>query len=705
MKEQRIKILMDALEDMGIHREDLEARLRNAPASSEADQSLFLLERLQKEGLLPDQKAEEMKMALRFSEEAAGVFLKAHLEQKPVVLLLKGLEEVLKSIGRSTEHDAGHARPAASIQVGHSQTPRREAAKAMTAPIPAESKPLASPPPPPIHAPGEENRTLDEAAGEDDPGEKTEPFEAVSPASLWLPPDKTTRIRDAHYEVIVSLGRGRLTEAFKARDRARGDLVVLKLFPPGFAKNPELVEALFSGVRQAIRLNHPSSRGIRQIVLAESECYLVCEFVEGTALKTLLASGVALPPQKVLALLEPVLEALREAHDLGLPHGSLHPGNILLESSGSVRVLDFGLGGLAETEPGLDPPEGPRIYRAHYLSPERHGSNAPPTAASDVYELGILLYHGLCGRPPFPDQDLERLAHRHARDPLPPMPSSLGDLGVAGANLLARMTAKTPTDRPVSISGLLQEIQQLKNLPCDDGTRPAPQKEAPPATPAPRGPELELESRDKTSARRGRHGRQPTPGGWMQTAATVLLVLVILGVAFAWSRRDPLQAQPKDLAVLAKNLSVRGERDEDVASKLAAAGDRAIPVLQSLLRDGQPGQHVPALRTLADIRTPAAEAELFRHVEHPNPEVRGEVLMFLSPSRRPDTLDVLARGARDPDATVRRKAMIALGHYGGAEALQIVRTLGLPDPDLSVRKQAEVAWQSLSREAEKSKAQ
>jgi HEAT repeat protein len=178
----------------------------------------------------------------------------------------------------------------------------------------------------------------------------------------------------------------------------------------------------------------------------------------------------------------------------------------------------------------------------------------------------------------------------------------------------------------------------------------------------------------------------------------IAVALLVSAAVYAFWPSDPLNWQPKGLAEKARNLSVGGKLDEDVAAKLAAEGDVALPVLRFLVEKGPPEKQIPAAKTLGMIATPRSRALLVEQLGHRRIEVRAEVLMILGRSTWPGAYEHLAKALEAKEPEVRRNAVIALGEFGDPRAIPLIHAR-LQDGDVSVRQQAKTSLDRLGGSA------
>ncbi|MET7463246.1 serine/threonine-protein kinase, partial [Nonomuraea sp. NPDC005501] len=249
------------------------------------------------------------------------------------------------------------------------------------------------------------------------------------------------------YVLMDEIGAGGMGTVWRARHRDSGEVVAVKLLRDGLSADQDLV-LRFVQERQVMRsLRHPNIVTIRDFVVEGERLALVMDLVEGGDLRTLVQRRGTLPPAEAAGLLAQTAGALAAAHDLGIVHRDVKPGNVLLDrATGQVRLTDFGVArilhgpGLTQTSAVIGTPV--------YMAPEVADGGAA-TPAVDVYALGLILYELLAGRPPFVGDHPMVLIRQHAMAVprrLPGMPDTLWALVSACA-------AKDPAARPAGGAG------------------------------------------------------------------------------------------------------------------------------------------------------------------------------------------------------------------------------------------------------------
>lgn len=229
-------------------------------------------------------------------------------------------------------------------------------------------------------------------------------------------------------------------EVWKARDTRLDRTVAVKI------SKEEFNERFEREARAVAALNHPHICTLHDV----GPNYLVMEYIEGKPLQG------PLPVDQVLRYARQMADALDTAHRNGIIHRDLKPANILLTKSG-IKLLDFGLAKQAEApisaqatvRAGLSQP-GMIMGTPQYMSPEQIRDSQAVTPATDVYSLGITLYHALAAWPPFSGDDLASLCIAHLTEPPPDIRTRAAAVPDALAALLHRCLAKQAADRPTA---------------------------------------------------------------------------------------------------------------------------------------------------------------------------------------------------------------------------------------------------------------
>src|SRR5262245_58693212 len=217
----------------------------------------------------------------------------------------------------------------------------------------------------------------------------------------------------SHYRILSLLGRGGMGAVYLALDTNLGRKIALKLLPEQFTKDTEQVRRFEREARAASALNHPNILTIHEIGAIDHCHFIISEFVEGQTLRRRIANN-PMELNSVLDVAIQVASALAAAHAAGITHRDVKPENVMLRPDGLVKVLDFGLAKLIETQsPSVETrastiemqstETGVVMGTVRYMSPEQ-ARGQKVDERTDVFSLGVMLYEMVAGRRPFEGQ-------------------------------------------------------------------------------------------------------------------------------------------------------------------------------------------------------------------------------------------------------------------------------------------------------------
>jgi serine/threonine-protein kinase len=273
------------------------------------------------------------------------------------------------------------------------------------------------------------------------------------------------------------LGAGGMGVVYRAEQPVLERSVAIKLLRADGCRSEEAVSRFYTEARAASRLNHPNSVSVLDFgVTDDAVPYLVMEYVPGIEVGTLLQREPFMPLPRVCHIVEAVLAALGEAHELGVVHRDLKPENILVTSRSDgerVKVVDFGLARLLQATVGDAPRRwtmpGFTMGTPAYMSPEQIAGD-DVDGRSDLYAVGVILFEMLCGRQPFIDASVRRLRIKHLKDP-PPDPCTVappGRVPPAIGRVVLRALEKDPDDRYATAYDMgiaLRDARRLSSSP------------------------------------------------------------------------------------------------------------------------------------------------------------------------------------------------------------------------------------------------
>jgi YVTN family beta-propeller protein len=269
----------------------------------------------------------------------------------------------------------------------------------------------------------------------------------------------------AGFRLEALLGRGGMGAVYRAEDLRLGRNVALKLLVPELAENERFRERFLRESQMAASLDHPNIVPIYAAGETDGQLYLAMRYVEGYDLRQLLARERALEPARALGLLEQVADALDAAHERGLIHRDVKPGNVLIAArSGREHcyLSDFGLTKQTSSISGLTG-TGELVGTVNYVSPEQiRGEEVDGRA--DLYALGCVLYECLAGEPPFARESEVATLWAHVNEPPHALSAARPELGGEIDSVLARALAKTPAQRQATCGELVSSARTALGL-------------------------------------------------------------------------------------------------------------------------------------------------------------------------------------------------------------------------------------------------
>jgi serine/threonine-protein kinase len=270
---------------------------------------------------------------------------------------------------------------------------------------------------------------------------------------------RATRVLADRYELQGLIGRGGMAEVHRAVDRELGRTVAVKLLPAEHRGDAEYGGRLRDEARAAASIDHPNVVAVHDVGFADGgEVFVVMECVAGRTLRDDLQRRGRLPATEAAAVLVPVCEALAAAHDRGIVHRDVNPGNVMRCSDGTVKLMDFGIARVADVEGFTG--TGVVMGTAAYLSPEQVRCD-PLDGRSDVYAVGCTLYELVTGQVPFRGPSSVEVASQRLREPPVPPRELDRDLSPEFEAVVLRALALEPARRQHDARELADDLRRL----------------------------------------------------------------------------------------------------------------------------------------------------------------------------------------------------------------------------------------------------
>lgn len=276
----------------------------------------------------------------------------------------------------------------------------------------------------------------------------------VDSSSRWGDVSETEtlegRIFSRRYLLGKELGEGGMGTVYQATDLRTGGPVAVKVVRPSLTSDPSYIERLKREAQAAAAVDSPRVVRIIDLSIEEGITYFVMEYVNGRTLAERLKSG-PLTMRQALYVARELAYALDAIHAKGIIHRDLKPQNIKVDPGGAVKLLDFGIARDLK-QPGVTS-VGLFVGSPIYAAPERiDGKN---DIRGDIYAVGAILFEMLMGHPPFTGTSPMAVLHKHATEPVPPLPPTIPELV---QQVVLRCLAKRPEDRYQTPRALIEAL-------------------------------------------------------------------------------------------------------------------------------------------------------------------------------------------------------------------------------------------------------
>jgi serine/threonine-protein kinase len=367
-----------------------------------------------------------------------------------------------------------------------------------------------------------------------------------------------------HYEIVAELGRGGMGVVYKGYEPSLNRYVAIKVLAESLAHDASVKERFLREARSMAALNDPHIIQIFFIGDDGGQTYFVMEFVDGESLSSLLKREGKLKPEQAAKIVYQTAQGLATAHDKGVIHRDIKPGNLMVTSRGAIKIADFGIALSTQDFSRKLTSTGEFVGTPGYLSPEVC-QGRPVDQRSDIFSLGIVLFECLTGRMPFTDESPLGLMLEVVKAEIPDVCSLNAEVDPELSRILAKMVAKEPADRYSSCHELVADLAKhplvAKGGPITLTTQLSPAaatvvgqktpvsgaRPSPSTTPTPRPIPAASVAPPAPVAHEPLAERQPAakaPGRpLMPWAIAAILLLGVAGGAYAMRDRIPFLAQ------------------------------------------------------------------------------------------------------------------------------------------------------------------
>ncbi|MEM7096555.1 MAG: Stk1 family PASTA domain-containing Ser/Thr kinase [Actinomycetota bacterium] len=264
------------------------------------------------------------------------------------------------------------------------------------------------------------------------------------------------------YELHRRLARGGMADVFLARDQLLGRPVAVKVLFPEFATDPKFVERFRREAQAAAGLNHPNIVSIYDWGAEMGTYYIVMEYVEGQSLAQILRRDKILSAEQVTRVALDVSQALGFAHEGGVVHRDVKPGNVLVSPKGEMKVADFGIATALTANADANLTQtGAVMGTATYFSPEQ-AQGHKVDRRSDLYSLGVVMYEMLTGTPPFTGETPVSIAYKHVQEPVIPVSERGVEIPRALSAITMKLLSKNADNRYPTAEALLADLDRFR---------------------------------------------------------------------------------------------------------------------------------------------------------------------------------------------------------------------------------------------------
>jgi len=263
-----------------------------------------------------------------------------------------------------------------------------------------------------------------------------------------------------HYKIIERLGSGGMGEVYKAEDTKLKRMAALKFLPTELTRDPEAKTRFIREARSASALDHPNICTIYEInETEESQLFIAMAFYNGETLnKKIERSSINF--DEILATAEQIAEGLDRAHEAGIIHRDIKPGNIIITERKEVKILDFGLATMIGEQSNLTK-KGEIAGTVKYMSPEQiHGEKIDHR--TDIWSLGAVLYEMTAGVPPFRAEYEQAAIYSILNENPAPLMNLRSGIPIEFENAVKKALAKKPSERYQSMKEFINDLRKIK---------------------------------------------------------------------------------------------------------------------------------------------------------------------------------------------------------------------------------------------------
>lgn len=321
-------------------------------------------------------------------------------------------------------------------------------------------------------------------------------------------------VRLGGYEVLSRLGRGGMGVVYKARQTSVNRIVALKVLPSSLSKDRNYLERFSREAKVAAKLNHPNAVSVLEFGESGGLYYYAMEYVEGANVRTILEREGKIDEREALAIVLQIAQALEHAHSLSIIHRDIKPENMMVMQDGTAKLCDLGLARQTAAEDASLTQSGAVMGTPYYMSPEQARGEKNLDIRTDIYSLGVTLFHMVTGQVPFTGTSIATIMAKHITQE-PPLASDVEpQVSLSTSRLIKKMMEKEPRRRHQDPAELIEGINRiLSGAPVSIFPRKI----------APRRPPLRRESATLPSP-----AKRAIPVAAFAIAVVILILIVVI---------------------------------------------------------------------------------------------------------------------------------------------------------------------------------
>ena len=261
------------------------------------------------------------------------------------------------------------------------------------------------------------------------------------------------------YRVLQRIGGGGFGTVYLVEDVIVREEMVLKVLSPQLSMDENMIRRFVQELKLTRRIAHPNVIRIYDLLDLESAHAISMEFFKGRDLGSVLKQDGPMSVDRVLVIIEQVLEGLAAAHEMGIIHRDIKPANILLADDGKVKIVDFGLASVGQTAKSRLTQSGILVGTPEYISPEQITGH-DVDGRTDLYSLGVVMYELLSGKQAFSGTNAVNVLFQHLESEVPPLSSVAAGIPAPVNELVMRSMSRFANDRPQNATVMLEMLRR-----------------------------------------------------------------------------------------------------------------------------------------------------------------------------------------------------------------------------------------------------